>query len=219
MKSRSRVDEVVTVANCRVNRLISADDIMLLAILASSQHDLQNALKWDSSCVRPSRNLLRGLSHCLATLDCGAGVEQLFDCLIVQNGQPVQSIGKLMDWTFDDNMIDGLFFCATFTGRRRGHTPFVQAGAQTSDTGAEAVKPDPRCSWEGHTRRVGAGVGDESTESCGVVQPPRIPLVIRPERCTSVDIVSLTNDLLCGGYKWASRFEMPCIPTRWTGER
>jgi len=44
-----------------------------------------------------------------------------------------------MDWTLEDNMADGLFFCATLTGRRVGHTPFVQAGAETSDTGAEGV--------------------------------------------------------------------------------
>ena len=49
------------------------------------------------------------------------------------------------------NMVDGLFFCATLTGRRGGHTPFVQAGAETSDTGAEAIKPDPGSSWEGHS--------------------------------------------------------------------
>ena len=47
-------------------------------------------------------------------------------------------------------MVDGLFFCATLTGRRGGHTPFVQAGAETSDTGAKAVKPDPDA-WEGHS--------------------------------------------------------------------
>jgi len=40
-------------------------------------------------------------------------------------------------------MVDGLFFCATLTGRRGGHTPFVQAGVETSDTGAEAVESDP----------------------------------------------------------------------------
>jgi len=40
-------------------------------------------------------------------------------------------------------MVDGLFFCATLTGCRGGNTPFVQAGAETSDTVAEAVKPDP----------------------------------------------------------------------------
>jgi len=56
-----------------------------------------------------------------------------------------------MDWTLEDNMVDGLFFCATLTGRRGGHTPFVQAGAETSDTGAEAVNPDPSSSWEGHS--------------------------------------------------------------------
>jgi len=50
-----------------------------------------------------------------------------------------------MDWTLED-MVDGLFFCATLTGRSRGHSPFVQAGAKTSGTGAEEVKPDPRCS-------------------------------------------------------------------------
>jgi len=55
-----------------------------------------------------------------------------------------------MDWTVEDNMVDGLF-CTTLTGRSGGHTPFVQAGAETSDTGAEAVEPDPGSSWEGHS--------------------------------------------------------------------
>jgi len=86
--------------------------------------------------------------HCLAALDFRAGVKQPFGCLIVQNRQAVQSMGS-MDWTMEDNMVDGLFFCATLTGLRRGHTPFVQAGAETSDTSAEAVKLDPG-SWESH---------------------------------------------------------------------
>jgi len=51
-----------------------------------------------------------------------------------------------MDWTLEDNKVDGLFFCATLTGRRGGHISFVQAGAETSDTGSEAVKPDTVCS-------------------------------------------------------------------------
>ena len=59
----------------------------------------------------------------MAALDLGAGVEQPFGCLIVQNRQAMQSMGRSMD----------------LTGRRGGHTPFVQAGAETSDTGAEAV--------------------------------------------------------------------------------
>jgi len=76
-------------------------------------------------------------------------------------------------------MVDGLFFCATLTGRREGHTPFVQAGAEAADTGAEAVKPDPRCSWEGHSGRMGAGVRDKNAKSHKIVQPLLIPLVVR----------------------------------------
>jgi len=87
----------------------------------------------------------------------------------------------------EDDMVDGLFFCATLTGRRRRYTPFVQAGAGATDTGAEVV--DPCCSWQGHSRWVDAGVSDESTESRGVVQPLHIPPVIRPLRCTYVVVV------------------------------
>jgi len=89
-----------------------------------------------------------------------------------------------MDWTLEGNMVDGLFFCATLTGRRGGHTPFVQVGAETPDTSAEAVKPDPGSSWEGHSGRMGASVGDENAESCGIVRPLRFPLVIRSLRHT-----------------------------------
>jgi len=85
--------------------------------------------------------------------------------------------------------VDGLLFCATLTGRIGGHTPFVQAGAETSNTGAEALKPDPSSSWEGHSGCVGAGVWDENAESCGIVFPLHIPLVIRPLRRTYVVVV------------------------------
>ena len=57
-------------------------------------------------------------NHCLAALDLGAGVEQPFGCLIIQNSQTMQYMGRSMDWTLEDNMVDGLFFCATLTGRR-----------------------------------------------------------------------------------------------------
>jgi len=56
-------------------------------------------------------------------------------------------MGRSMDWTLEDNVVNGLNFCATLTSRRRGHTLFVQTGAETSDTGAVAVEPDPRCQW------------------------------------------------------------------------
>jgi len=55
-----------------------------------------------------------------------------------------------------------------------------------------------------------------NAESCGVVG---IPLMIRPLRRTYVVVVRKTDELLCGGHKWVSRFEAPCICTRWTGER
>ena len=44
------------------------------------------------------------------TIDLEAAVEQPFDCLIVRNRQAVQSMGRSMDWTLEDNMVDGLFF-------------------------------------------------------------------------------------------------------------
>jgi len=85
-------------------------------------------------------------------------------------------------------MVDSLFFCATLTGRRGGHTPFVQAGAETSNT------VQRRLSWtQALLGRVilggGAGVRDENVESSGVVYPLRIPLVICPLRRTYLVVV------------------------------
>ena len=59
----------------------------------------------------------------------GRCFEQPFDCDVIQNCQTMYSMPRSMDWTLEGNMVDGLFFCATLTGRRGGHTPFVQAGA------------------------------------------------------------------------------------------
>jgi len=46
-------------------------------------------------------------NHCLAVLDLGAGVGQPFNCLIVQNRQVMQSMGRSMDWTLEDTT-DGM---------------------------------------------------------------------------------------------------------------
>ena len=125
--------------------------------------------------------------------------------------------GGSMDWTVEDDMDDGLF-CTTLTGRRGGHTPFVQAGEETSDTGAEAVEPDPGSSWESHSGGVCTVVWNWSAESCGVVRP--LAFHWWSTHCTARMLLSeKTDELLCGGYKWVSRFEAPCICTRWTGER
>jgi len=83
----------------------------------------------------------------------------------------------------EDNMVDGLFICATLTGRRGGHTSFVQAGAETSNIDVEAVKLDPGSSCKGHSRGW-VLVSGMKMQSCGVVCPPHIPLVICPVCCT-----------------------------------
>jgi len=52
-----------------------------------------------------------------------------------------------MDWTLEDIMANGFTFCATITNHRSGHTPFVQTRTEMSDTGTQAVEPDPSCHW------------------------------------------------------------------------
>jgi len=49
-----------------------------------------------------------------------------------------------MDWTLEDNMVNGLIFFAKPTSCRSIHTPFAQTGAETSDTGADAVLVRPK---------------------------------------------------------------------------
>ena len=66
-----------------------------------------------------------------------------------------------MDWTVEDDMVDGLF-CATLTGHRRGHILFLQAGVETSNTSAKPVKPDSGSSWEGHSKGGGGGAADST---------------------------------------------------------
>jgi len=61
----------------------------------------------------------------------------------------MQSMGRSMDCTLEYNMVDSLFFCATLIDC---HTPFVEDRAETSNTGAEAVKPDPGSSCEDYSR-------------------------------------------------------------------
>jgi len=128
-------------------------------------------------------------NQCLAALDLGASVEQPFDCLIVQNFQAVQSIRRSMDWTLEDDMVHDLFFCVILTGRRGGHTPFVQAGAETSDTGTEALRRTQVVLGRVIPRGWEPVSGIKKAESCEVVRPLRIPLVIRPVRCTYVVVV------------------------------
>ena len=69
--------------------------------------------------VKKPKFLLLGYSfepvfsvHCLAAPDLWAGVEKSIECLIIQNRQAVQITGRSIDWTLENNMVNGLIFCA-----------------------------------------------------------------------------------------------------------
>ena len=103
-------------------------------------------------------------------------------------------------------MVDGLFFCATLTGRREGHTPLVQAGAETSDTGgAEAVKPDPDCSWEAAPSRREVLYSAVERTWAGVGVPNVVAQAPQPEPASRLksakrDGSFLQSDSRCGKY-------------------
>jgi len=106
-----------------------------------------------------------------------------------------------MDWTMKDNMVNGLFFCAA--------TPYL----------CKQERECPTPVWRRLSRTQAVLEGSYRGVSAGVQGPLYIPLVSRPVRRTSAVVVRWTDELLCGGYKWVSTFEIPCIPARWTGER
>jgi len=80
-------------------------------------------------------------NHSLAALDLGIDVEQPLGSLIVHNHQTMQSIWRSMDWTLEDNLVDGLFFCATLTGRKGGQTHLYKQERKGPTSVFEAVGP------------------------------------------------------------------------------
>jgi len=82
-------------------------------VLLCSQIDPLNEKNSFTGCTSSSSFETVLHNNRLAALDLRAGVEQPFDCLIARNRLAVQSTRRSMDWTFEDNMVDGLFFCAT----------------------------------------------------------------------------------------------------------
>jgi len=48
-------------------------------------------------------------------------------------------MGIQLNWRMKANMVNGLLFYTTVTSRRWRHTPLMQAGAETFNTGAEAL--------------------------------------------------------------------------------
>jgi len=116
-------------------------------------------------------------NHCLDGLHLGADVEQSFDCLIVQNRQPMLSMGRSIDWTLKDNMVEGFFFCPTLTGRRVISHLYKQERKRPTPVPRRLSRP--RFFLGGPFREGGAVKGWK----CGVLwgcPPTRIPLVIRP---------------------------------------
>jgi len=63
-----------------------------------------------SNTVAP--NLLLAPGAINAAQDLGPGVEQPFDCLIVQERQAMRSMGRSMDWSVKDNIVNGMFLYA-----------------------------------------------------------------------------------------------------------
>jgi len=71
-----------------------------------------------------SPSFQRVLIHFHAALNLGAGAEQAFHFLAVQNRQAMHSVESSMYWTVKINMVNGLF-CATLASRRKNHIPLV----------------------------------------------------------------------------------------------
>jgi len=110
-----------------------------------------------------------------------------------------------MDWSIKDKMVNGLFFCATITSRRRA-IPHLCKHDQKCPTLVRRQLSQTHAVL-GRAERGGANVKDGSTEYRCVILPPRIQLLIFPERHTSVVFLRWTDELLV-------QFVMPLIPSR-----
>ena len=78
------------------------------------------------------------------------------------------------------------FICATLTGRRGSHTPFVQYKQKWKRPTSVHRRLSRTPAVLGG---VGAVVGDKNAESCEFVRPLRILLVIHPVRRTYFVVV------------------------------
>jgi len=119
----------------------------------------------------------------LAALDPGVGVEQPFNCLIVQNRQAMQSMGRSMDWTLEDNTWSTVCSSAPHSQASEEAIPHLYK--------QERKRPTPvrrRLSRiQALLGRIIPGGGCRCRWwKCGALWgcPLRIPLVIRPLRRT-----------------------------------
>ena len=108
-----------------------------------------------SQCYSPICSLLPLLCCCRHSRSHSSGFEPVLETTprpqLTSKGRSVHYGVHALDT--EGHMVDGLFCCATLTGRTGGHTSSLQARAETSDTGAEAVKPDRDCTWKGYSER------------------------------------------------------------------
>jgi len=127
----------------------------------------------------------------LAALDLGAGVELSFGCLIEPSGRPEVS-GHAVRGEVNGLDIGGQHG-RWFVLLRHTHRPQKEAIPRLYKHERKRPtlgrRPDAGSSWEGHSRGVGDGVGDESAEACVTVCPLRIPLVIRTLRHMHVVVI------------------------------
>ena len=134
------------------------------------QTDPQNIFPWLffwASSFNPPLGRARSRGRCWATIRLSHRPEA--------SGHTVYEVVDGLD--IGGHMVDGLFR-APHTQAEEEAIP--QAGAETFDTGVEAVEPHPYCSWEGHFEGVDPGGRDESAEFYRVVQTLRVPLVLHP---------------------------------------
>ena len=128
--------------------------------------------------------------HCLAALDLRAGVEQPFNYSISspRTARPRSSWGGR--WIGQRTTRSTVCSSAPHSQAAEEDIRHLCKQQRKSPTPMRRrLNSDPCCSWQDHSRRVDAGVGDERTDSRGVVQPLRIPSVIRPLRRTYAVVV------------------------------
>jgi len=139
-----------------------------------------------------------------------AGVEQPFNCFNIRNRQAMQSMERSMDLTLKDNMVDGLFFCATLTGRREGKR---ERKRQTSvrrrlnRTHAVLERFFPGGWVSGMEVRSLVVLSNHSTFRRWSAQSAALLISDKLTSCYAAG----TNGCL--------RFKTPSISTRWTAER
>jgi len=116
------------------------------------------------------------IDHCLFYLDFGDGDKRKAEAgnLLRAWAVEVDALARGPSWRFTQCLAMDRTLDIPIEGEH-----FTPEQWLTCGNDAEAVKPDLRCSCQGHSESVGADVGNESTESRSAFQPLRIKGVSR----------------------------------------